>query len=141
MKFALLLATLLTSVTTAFAGGVIQGDSLLLTGSHAATVRSLLAHSTSRTRNYIMVVGSLKIEGTNVRVPGENLGALSGPEDEKLHQLGNAFGIDASGVIYLRGVLPAYLIDLRSPRFACGNSTSSGAIGFPGTTSSACALR
>jgi hypothetical protein len=134
-------AALLTFATNSFAGGLIQGDSPLLTGSHAATVRALLANATPRTRNYIMGVGSLKIEGSNIRVPGENLGTLSGPEDEKLHQLGNAFGVDGAGAVYLRGVLPAYLIDLRSPRFACGDSTSSGAIGFPGTTSSACALR
>lgn len=142
MKNAMLVMVGLMINASAFAAAIVEKESVLLTGSHASDVRALLRSKSARTQNFIKVVGQLTLEGTNVRMKGENLGLVSDIRDAKLNQLGNAFGQDASGRVFIRGTLAAYLEERRDlRRFDCHNTSNSGSIGFPGTTTSACEIR
>ncbi len=142
MKTVMIMMMALVTSSSAFAGAVIEKDSVVLTGAHSAEVRAFLRKQSSRTQNFIKVVGQLTVEGSNVRIKGANLGQVSDLRDAKLNQLGNAFGQNAAGTVFIRGTLAAYLVDHREiRRFDCQNTQNSGAIGFPGSLTSACELR
>lgn len=140
MKNLVMILAGLVASNAAFADAIVGKDYVLLTGAHAKEVRALLSSVSERTRKFILATGPVKVEGKNVRLMGKNLGEISGLNDPKLNQLGSAFGVDARGTVFIRGVVPAHLIDRDLRNFDCRNVNNSGSIGFPGSVTSACEL-
>ncbi|MGE3759661.1 MAG: hypothetical protein AB7H97_17980 [Pseudobdellovibrionaceae bacterium] len=140
-KGTLLAVTILTAGSVQ-AAAINKGDSLLFTGAHAQEIRRFIQAQPMRTQNFIKKVGQITIEGKNVRLKAADLGLLTGPNDARLNQLGNAFGEDRAGNHYIRGTLAAYLVDGRGINlFECNSIQNPGAVGFPGVTTSACLVK
>lgn len=124
------------------AGTVNEGQKLVFTGAHAAELRSFINAQKPRTQNFIKKVGQVTIERATVSLHAQDLGLLSGPNDARLNQLGNAYGQDAQGNVYIRGALAAHLVDAENLKhFECNSIQNPGAVGFPGVTTSACLVK
>lgn len=137
-----ILFSLLLSATSAMAGTVNEGHSLVFTGAHALEIRNFMNSQPVRTQTFIKKAGKISIEGKNVRLTAADLGLLVGSNDARLNQLGNAFGEDVQGNVYIRGTLAAYLVDAPGIKhFECNSITNPGAVGFPGSTTSACLVK
>lgn len=136
------LVAVLFMASPAFAKAIVTLDALVLTESHAREIQSMLNALPARTVTYIKKVGPVQLIGGKVVLKAKNLGILSGPNDPQLNELGSAFGQDGQGNVYFRGVLAAYLIDVRKKKgFECNSVRNSGAIGYPGSVTSACVVR
>jgi hypothetical protein len=142
MSKGVLLSILLLTAASAKAGTVNEGKRLVFYGFHSVELRKFLNSQSARTQNFIKKVGQISIEKTRVHLNAEDLGLLSGPNDPRLNQLGNAYGHDAQGNVYIRGTLAAYLVDEPGIKlFECNNIHNPGAVGFPGVTTSACLVK